>query len=81
MRMDFITNGCIKCAIYPFNPSATDKTKLTPSLIPTPSIQLESALNQPSPNNETSIGNSEKLKTLKDLFLLRSYVALDNDFE
>lgn len=45
-----------KCGIYPFNPDATDNTKLTLSLIPTWSTQLEYALNQPS--SEPSIENS-----------------------
>ena len=53
-----IRNGLRKYGIYPFNPDPIDKTKLTPSLIPTSLNQLQCALNQTSSENENSIENS-----------------------
>ena len=58
MQIDVIRNGLRKYAIYPFNPDPTDKTKLTPSLIPTSLNQLQCALNQTSSENENSTENS-----------------------
>lgn len=53
-----IRNGLRKYGIYPFNPDPIDKTKLTPSLIPTSLNQLQCALSQTSSENENSIENS-----------------------